>query len=912
MRGFSVHRLIAILVAAGMGFAMIAGPEDSFARRKKENIDPAQAEFNKLTADAEKSEGFLTVYQTDEKIYVELPESAFEEEFCLSAQIVHAVGDWGVRGSNTGIDVVRFKKLGDKVQVAKKNVMFRADEDVSIRHAVESTFSDSPILTVELEGKNPKTEGSLADLKGLFSASTYEILSKRTGFSPEGDGTIVAIYNNPENLTVQVAYHFKRSPGEHPGGDGFFGNRVGRLPDSRNVGVTVQYDLFRLPENGFRPRPADDRLGVWGQIFKDYTNIDDRDRAFRYNAIRWNVEKTDPSAAVSPAKEPITFYIDKAVPMDVRPLIREGVLWWNEAFEAVGISDAVVVKDQPEDADWHPTDIRYSNIYWNISDDLIFSGLAGPSLINPITGQVLKANAYLNAEFFSYARHRYLVYTWWRGPTVGEWEREGGSAFDGLKDGRSSWWDIAAARGEGQRRRAYLCDYDASFSSQLAFARLLLRSRGLLPPGSSEEDRYAREAFHELVAHEIGHALGFGHNFKASRLAKYDDILSGAAGGAISGSIMDYNPINLPLPGHSPGPFFLTELGEYDRFAVEYLYRPYDHLTPEEEARKLSETAARAETSPGLAFDDGTLSGSDPTSSTDDLGDDPLRFANDRLAMVAEILPQIPVLVLGEGHEYNFIRQALDAAIFSVSMDYFDLTSRFIGGREILRIHHKTSVQSEAPSEQLPITPIPAETQFQALDLITDRLFADEAYLVDAEFLNQISADLLFDWNYPQHYARDYDYEARIAWLYGTTLATLLEPRRLSRVKDNEGRFDQGETIFTMPDLFDRLTAGVFEGLERSNISASAGLPALAASKRRALHRIYVNLLSDLVLSPVSGTPADASVLASAELKKISARAKRAAGTAGLDRYGTAHLADLQTRIGRVLDAKIGIAAGER
>lgn len=911
MRGFSPHRLIAALVAVGIGFALIAAPEDSFARRKKEKVDPAQAEFDKLTADADKSEGFLTVYKTDEKIYVELPETAFEEDFCLSAQIVGAVGDWMVRGSGAGIDVIRFKKLGDNVQVSKKNIMFRADEDASIHHAVLNTFSDSPILTAKLEGKNPETGGSLADLKGLFSASTYEVLSHRTGFSTKEEGTIVAIHNNPDNLTVQVAYHFKRSPGKHEDGGGFFGGGVGRLPDSRNVGVTVQYDLFRLPENGFRPRPADDRLGVWGQVFKDYTNIDDRDRAFRYNAIRWNVEKTDPSATVSPAKEPITFYIDKAVPMDVRPLIREAVLWWNKAFEKVGISNAVVVKDQPEDADWHPTDIRYSNIYWNLSDDLMFSGLAGPSLTNPITGQVLKANAYLNAEFFSYARHRYLVYTWWRGPAVGEWEREGGSAFAGLH-GRSSWWDIAAARGEGRRRRAYLCDYDASFSSQLAFARLLLQSRGLLPPGSLEEDRYAREAFHELVAHEIGHTLGFGHNFKASLLSKYDDILSGAAGGAISGSIMDYNPINLPLPGNTPGPFFLTELGEYDHFAVEYLYQPFDDLTPEEERKRLQAIAARAETSPGLAFDDGTLSGSDPTSSTDDLGDDPLRFASDRLAMVAEILPRIPELVLAEGHEYNLIRQALDAAIFSVSMDYFDLTSRYIGGREILRIHHQTSAHSEAPSEQTPITPISAETQFRALDLITNRLFADDAYLVDAEFLNQISADLLFDWNYPQHYAKDYNYEARISWMYGTTLATVLEPGRLARVKDNEGRFGDGETIFILPDLFDRLTAGVFKGLEQGNISASAALPALAASKRRALHRIYVNLLADMVLSPANGTPADASVLASAELKKITARARRAAGTVGLDRYGKAHLADLQTRIGRVLDAKIGIVAGER
>lgn len=264
MRGYSFHRALLALIAVGFGWSLTIAPNDVSARnrKQKQKTDPGQAEFNKLTADAEKSEGFFTVYQTDEKIYIELPETAFEQEYCLSAQIVSGVGDWMVRGSGAGIDVIHFKKLGENVLVSKKNVMFRADDDVSIRHAVQNTFSNSPILTAKLEGKNPETEGSLADLRDLFSASTYEVLSHRTGFTPKGKGTIVAIHNNPENLTVQVAYHFKRSAGDRGSVErGLFSGRVGRLPDSRNVAVTVQYDLFQLPENGFRPRPADDRLG---------------------------------------------------------------------------------------------------------------------------------------------------------------------------------------------------------------------------------------------------------------------------------------------------------------------------------------------------------------------------------------------------------------------------------------------------------------------------------------------------------------------------------------------------------------------------------------------------------------------------------------------------------------------------
>src|SRR5207249_3206142 len=116
----------------------------------------------------------------------------------------------------------------------------------------------------------------------------------------------------------------------------------------------------------------------------------------RRRALRWDVEKADPTAAVSEAKKPITFYIDKATPLEVRPLIKEGATWWNEAFAAIGIQHAVEVRDEPDSANWDPTDSRYSMIYWNLSDNLNFSGMAGPSLVNPLTGEILKANVYLN------------------------------------------------------------------------------------------------------------------------------------------------------------------------------------------------------------------------------------------------------------------------------------------------------------------------------------------------------------------------------------------------------------------------------------------------------------------------------------------------------------------------------------
>lgn len=224
----SLSRRAAVLaVASGLAAVLVldlpAGPPEAQAKRKpkqaseknaKDAAAPAGGEkpFGDVVKDAKKSEGCFTVYRSKDHLYVEVPDRAAGTDYCLSAQVVEAIGDWSARGSGVGQAIVRFQRWGDQLAVVKRNLNFTADSAVTIRHAVDATFPNSPIFARPVATTNPSNHAPLVDIADLFGASTFELLSRRSGFKASGEPAIVSVNDNPENLTVRVTYRFERSP----------------------------------------------------------------------------------------------------------------------------------------------------------------------------------------------------------------------------------------------------------------------------------------------------------------------------------------------------------------------------------------------------------------------------------------------------------------------------------------------------------------------------------------------------------------------------------------------------------------------------------------------------------------------------------------------------------------------------
>src|SRR6185369_14144402 len=142
-------------------------------------------------------------------------------------------------------------------------------------------------------------------------------------------------------------------------------------------------------------------------VIKDFSDKNDPEHFVRY-INRWRLEKADSTAKLSPPKEPIIFYIEKTVPVNLRPYVRAGIEDWNKAYEKLGFDNAIEVRQQREDDEWDPEDVRYNTFRWITAS----AGFAmGPSRVNPLTGQILDADIIFDADFVTHWKDEYETFT---------------------------------------------------------------------------------------------------------------------------------------------------------------------------------------------------------------------------------------------------------------------------------------------------------------------------------------------------------------------------------------------------------------------------------------------------------------------------------------------------------------------
>ena len=673
--------------------------------------------------------------------------------------------------------VFRISRFFDRVEFVIENSNFYFDPAKAISRASDANISHAVAADLKIEAEDEDEGMLLINANSLFMTEAFNPVaplpnpqrpaheSFRVGSLDASKTKIREVRNYPENTDVVVEYVYKNEQPYVGGGT--------EVTDPRFVSLTMQHSLIAAPENGFEPRFDDPRVGYFMGRLTDLSSTDLT--PYRDVIHRWNLVKQDPSAAVSEPVEPIVYWIENTTPVELRSTIEAAGLRWNEAFEAAGFRNAIVIRTQPDDADWHAGDLRYNVIRWTSSPNVQFGGY-GPSFADPRTGQLLGADIML----------------------------EHGVIGSSLRQ--------AIALGEAvEADELAVFDPDHCAAGLLAHREMLFASAALQALGgdSEEQQRLLEEFIHFLVLHEMGHTLGLNHNFRASHLHSLEAIFDSDQTYSIGlhASVMDYPAVPFAMSGDTHGQFYTTRPGPYDQWAITFGYSAA-LADPADETARLEAILARS-TEPALAFgndaDDMRSPGKaiDPRAMVNDMTSDPIGFAEHQIEVVNAAAEGFASRLVRDGESYQELLNGFSLAA-SRYQGAARAASRFIGGVYVDR------AMVNQPGARDPLTPVALEDQLRAMKLLRDAVFSPDAF----ESLHLAANQLLAQRRGFDHgnTTEDPKLHQLVLRIQRDVLSHLLHPRVLTRLTDTRAYGNEYPVSEMLVDLTDAVFAADLGG----------------------------------------------------------------------------------------------------
>ncbi len=781
--------LVAAILTLNTAHAQWFGSKKS----KKNQAPKAVKSPNTIPNISEKIKGFkhipgiFDLYQDTQsgELFLKLKPEQLRKEYIHFTYTENGVIEAGHhRGSYRGSRIISFQRRYAQIDLIQHNTNYYFDPQNEVSKAAEANISQS-ILASEKIAAQDTIGNVLISADALFlteklhevgSSSRSTAKGFKLGKLSKEKTFYQTIKNYPENVDFVVNYGFD-NPAPTGGSES--------VPDNRYVNVLLQHSILELPQNNFKPRRDDYRIGYFTERINDmtatgYTNYKDV-------IHRWNLEKKDPDLAKSVPVKPIVWWIENTTPKYLRPIIKHAALEWNKAFEPLGFIHAVEVYEQPDTATWDAGDIRYNVLRWTSSPNPPFGGY-GPSFVNPRTGEILGADIMLEYIFLTNRVRLTDVYEVPRGHENHEFCTAGKLLHEELNKAQT-WAQI----------------------TQL---------------DSGELTRLLEESVHYLILHEMGHTLGLNHNMRASQLNSPEELLNPELtyDRGLIGSVMDYPAINLPPNNQIKVQYEQIKPGPYDLWAIDYGYSVALE-DPDAEAARLQQITMRSimpEHAFGNDADDMRAPGKamDPRVNVGDLSNDAITHCTQQIALSESLMPGLLARYGHDQHSYEPLRKSFNLLLGNYGKNA-GIISRYIGGVYVERF------MPGLTDNKKPYQAVAAADQRRAMKALETHIFAPDAF--------KIPDGLVY---YLQSERRGFDFFARaelpsvfqsILMTQKSVLAHLLHPTTLSRL--NESYF-VGNT-YTQSEMLQSLTDAIFK----------SDLDALPNTMRRNLQIAYTEQL---------------------------------------------------------------------
>jgi hypothetical protein len=660
---------------------------------------------------------------------------------------------------NTGLYYDKNNPVSKAAEVDKPEAIFFSDKYIIEDSLGYLVNGDGLFLSEKLDPVKPNMPPGPGSASIFNLGSLNQSKSKYAQLRSFSDNTDVVVDLSYDNPTVTA-------------------NGGPDIADPRYVRVRMQHSFIAMPDNQFVPRKDDPRVGYFMTERDDLTSISPT--PYKDMIHHWDLQKKDPTAALSEPVKPLVYWIENTTPLEYRQIIYESGMKWNEAFEKAGFKHAVEMKIMPDTATWDPADIHYNVIRW-VASSLPSYGAIGPSFVNPRTGQILGAD--ITVEWFS-----------------GNATPINDELFNGTNAHSISSLIVPHF---GMKDN---CNLANELKAQYNAGLTVLEVNGAAP----EEIKLMHQQFLTyLIMHEMGHTLGLNHNMKSSQMLSPSEVNNTIITHSIGsmGSVMDYPAINIALDKNKQGDYYTTKAGPYDLWAIEYGYRQF---TAEEEAAGLNKILSRS-TEPQLVFgndgDDMRAPGSgiDPRINVNDFTNDAIAYAEDRFKIVNNLMGKLVSKYSKPGKSYAELRTRY-GSLLTQRRNMIMAVSRYIGGVYIDRSF------PEQKSTAKPYTPTPVAVQKKAMATLGKYVFAPNVYDQDAQVFPYLQLQRR---GFNQGRGEDYKVTANLNILSTAAFDHILHPATLQRITNT--RLYGNE--YSVTDVMNDLVKNVFDADLNGNVN---------------------------------------------------------------------------------------------
>ncbi|MBX3358549.1 MAG: zinc-dependent metalloprotease [Phycisphaeraceae bacterium] len=938
--------LCALIAAAGLCISMpltvaVAQPapdSKSPAEEKPEfpKFADVSKDFTKVvsTADGEKSFYTLWVKEKDGSMLAELPRG-FENQRHFIALTV-ASGE-SYAGLQAGELYCYWKRFDKRLALIEPEIATRSTGDQESKSGVERLFTDRVVLDVPIVCMGPSGQ-PVIDLKALMAGQAQKFF----GYSAAGANANLAVVKEAKAFPKNVEISYE-------------------LPTAGGRLKQFHYSVSLMEGTpGYQPRAADERIGYFTTVYRDLGKFRDDEKWVRY-VNRWSLEKRDPKLKLSPPKEPIVFYVEHTVPVRYRAYVKQGIDYWNAAFEKVGIRDAIEVRYQDKasgaNMDKDPEDVRYNFIRWLTND---VGTAIGPSRVNPLTGEILDADVVLTdgwIRYFWYTTNELIpastameaftpeTIAWldshpnWdprvRMAPPGERDyllaqrasrgvvRYGGhpaaqtpqdmlgqQEFDGLK-GRVSQVNGLCLAAQGKANDMALMGMNMMIMDMLndppedeAEAKDAKKDE----KKDKDKEKEKEETLDGIPEWFVGPALAdlvaheVGHTLGLRHNFKASSAYTLKQ--INSDEFKGKKPFTTSVMDYTPVNINMDDgpiQGDYNMSNI----GPYDFWAIEYgytsgDPKKVLETVADPEHQFGT--DEDTF-GPDPLAQRYDFSADPLDFAASRMKLVKALRAKITDKFVKEGQSWSKARRGY-AISLSTQTQMLAMMSRWVGGAHVYRD------KKGDPNGRAPIDVVPAAKQRAAMKFLIENTFTDEAFGLNADLLKYMTVDKWWDDGGMGSIMEDATWPVhdRVMGIQASVLTMMLNPTTLKRVYDNEFRIPADQDALTLPELMDAVSSAIWTEVYTKPSGKFTSRQPMVSSLRRNLQREHLDRLIDLTFpgTMYGASSKPISNLAVAKLKEIRGKIKsvnEGDGASRIDPYTSAHLAEAAVRIDKALEA---------